>query len=154
MPLIIRWPGKIKPGIVSTDPVISMDLFSTIAEVADIAAIEGGDVDGVSLMPLLKQTGSLNRDAIFWHYPHYRYSDTNQVPHSMIRDGDWKLIKRYEGKPFELLNLKSDISEKNELADQMPEKVKELDEKLTNWINQSQAKLPKENPNFGLEQKK
>jgi len=56
--------------------------------------------------------------------------------------GDWKLIKRYEGKTFELFNLKEDIGEKHELAEKMPEKVKELDALLKNWLKETGAKLP------------
>jgi arylsulfatase A len=90
-------------------------------------------------MPLLTQKGSLGRDAIYWHFPHYR---GEVVPYSIIRKGDWKLIKRYEGKIFELFNLKEDIGEKHELAEKIPEKVKELDTQLNDWLKFTDAKLP------------
>ena len=80
---------------------------------------------------------NLNREAIFWHFPHYR---GKIVPYSIVRAGDWKLIKRYEGKTFELFNLKDDLSEK------MPEKVGELDAKLSKWLQTSNTRLPRPTP--------
>ena len=64
------------------------------------------------------------------------------VPYSIIRDGDWKLIKRYEGNEFELFNLADDLAETNELSGQYPEKVQELNNKLENWLVNTNAKLP------------
>jgi len=101
----------------------------------------------VSLLEHLKSNGTrkLSREAIFWHFPHYR---GGIVPYSIIRAGDWKLIRRYEGKTFELFNLKADLSEKNDLSEKMPEKVKEFDAKLTRWLRATGAKLPKPNPDY------
>ena len=89
----------------------------------------------------MKSNGSdkLNREAIFWHFPHYR---GKIVPYSIVRAGDWKLIKRYEDKTFELFNLKNDLSEQNDLSEKMPEKVKELDTKLNKWLQRINARLP------------
>jgi hypothetical protein len=90
-------------------------------------------------MPLLTQEGSLRRDAIYWHFPHYR---GEVVPYSIIRRGDWKLIKRYDGKTFELFNLKKDIGEQQDLAGKMPARVEELDAQLSAWLEQTDAKIP------------
>jgi arylsulfatase A len=139
VPLIVRWPGKIEPGSVCDVPVTSVDFLPTVSEAANISLPENREIDGESLMPLLTQKGSLGRDAIYWHFPHYR---GEVVPYSIIRKGDWKLIKRYEGKIFELFNLKEDIGEKHELAEKMPEKVKELDTQLNDWLKFTDAKLP------------
>jgi len=154
-PLIVRWPKVIKPGTVSNEPVISVDYFPTICQAAGVLLPRDRDIDGVSLLGHLKSCGiqKLNRDAIFWHFPHYR---GNIVPYSIIREGDWKLIKRYEtsansveqGKTFELYNLKGDLSESNDLAEVLPEKVRRLDAKLTRWLKLSGAKLPKPNPDY------
>ena len=97
-------------------------------------------------MPLLLQAGSLNRDAIFWHFPHYRHNDI--VPYSIVRSGDWKLIKRYEGATFELFNLREDISEKNDLSEKAPGKVSELNARLSAWLKKTNAKLPRPNPKY------
>lgn len=104
-------------------------------------------IDGRNLMPLLTQAGPLGRAAIYWHFPHYRGSG-DVVPYSIIRHGDWKLIKRYEGKPFGLFNLRDDIGEQCDLSGEMPEKVSELDARLTAWLERSGARLPKPNPDY------
>jgi len=139
IPQIICWPGVVKPGTVCKDPVISVDFFPTIAE-ATLSAMPNRAIDGESLIPLLKQSGSLKRDSIFWHFPHYR---GRIAPYSIIRSGKWKLLKRYAGKQHELFNLESDISEKNDLSKTMPEKVTELDTTLTKWLKGVGAKMPK-----------
>jgi len=145
VPLIIRWPGKIETGSVCDVPVTSVDFFPTICESVRLGLPVDRVIDGESLMPLLEQKGSLKRDAIFWHFPHYR---GKIVPYSIVRKGDWKLIKRYEGKPFELFNLKDDLSEKQDVSGQMPEKVKEMDARLTAWLKDTNAKLPRKNHDY------
>ncbi|MHC4889388.1 MAG: sulfatase [Planctomycetota bacterium] len=146
-PLIIRWPKVIKPGTVSHEPVTSVDYFPTICEAARVPLPRDRVIDGVSLLEHLKSNGNKKppREAIFWHFPHYRGSI---VPYSIIRRGDWKLIKRYEGKTFELFNLKADLSEKNDLSEKRPEKAKELDAKLSRWLRAADAKLPIPNPDY------
>jgi arylsulfatase A-like enzyme len=146
-PLIVRWPKVIKPGTLSGEPVTSVDYLPTICEAAGVPLPRDHTIDGVSLVRHLKSNGTkpLDREAIFWHFPHYR---GNIVPYSIIRAGDWKLIKRYEGKTFELFNLKADLPEKNDLSENMPEKVKELDAKLERWLRATGAKLPRPNPDY------
>ena len=145
VPLIIRWPGVVQAGIECDVPVTSVDFFPTICEIAGLDHPSGRVIDGKSLVPLLMQEGPLRREAIFWHFPHYR---GNIVPYSIIRKGDWKLIKRYEGKPFELFYVKEDLSEEDELSELMPGKVKELDADLSTWIKDTGAKLPRKNPDY------
>ena len=141
VPLIIRWPGKIAPGSECSVPVTSVDFFPTVSDASGVTLPPNRTIDGKSLMPLILQTRSLDRKAIYWHFPHYR---GDVVPYSIIRKGDWKLIKRYEGKTHELFNLKQDIGEKEDLADKMPGKIKELDAQLKLWLEQARAKLPRE----------
>ncbi len=152
-PLIVRWPQAIRAGSMSHEPVTSVDYFPTICEAAGVALPEKREIDGVSILGHLKSHGSekLDRDAIYWHFPHYRGS---VAPYSIIRAGEWKLIKRYEGKQFELFNLSEDLSEKKDLAAKMPEKVKELDGKLVAWLKATGAKMPKANPDYQAEPKK
>jgi len=141
-PLIVRWPGVIRPKSTSDEPVISVDYFPTLCEAAGVKLPADRDIDGVSLVGHLKAGGRqpLHREAIFWHFPHYRGADV--VPYSIVRAGEWKLIKRYEGKTFELFNLKDDLSERNDLSGTMPEKVRELDARLQEWLIRTHAKLP------------
>ncbi|HIA63044.1 MAG TPA: DUF4976 domain-containing protein [Planctomycetaceae bacterium] len=146
VPLIVRWPGVIRPGTISNEPVSSVDYLPSIAEAAGCDIPTGRDIDGTSLLSLLKSDGqqSLNRSAIYWHFPHYRHSPG---PYSIIRSGDWKLIKWYEG-GFELYNLKDDLSERTNLANEMALKVKELDRQLTSELSRIGAKIPIPNPNY------
>jgi len=146
VPLIVRWPGVVPAGAVSHVPVTSVDYFPTLVEAAGLKPPSGRAIDGESLIPVLTQKGTLKRDAIFWHFPHYRGREI--PPYSIIRQADWKLIKRYDGKPFELFNLKDDLSEKTDLAEKMPDKVKELDAKLVAWLESAGAKVPKPNPDY------
>ena len=149
VPIIIRWPGVIKPASVSTEPVISVDYFPTICEIAGVQLPRDRSIDGLSLVEHLKSGGQkqLSRSTLFWHFPHYR---GDVVPYSIIRDGDFKLIKSYEGNTYELFDLKADLSEKDNLSGKMPEKVKDIDAKLSKWLQAAGAKLPKPNPDYGL----
>ena len=145
VPLIIRWSGVVKPGSVSHEPVTSVDYLPTLCAAAGVPLPKGRAIDGVDLRPALTG-GSLAREAIFWHFPHYR--GRGIPPYSIIRAGHWKLIKRYDGKPFELFNLRDDLSETTDLAAKMPDKVKELDAKLVAWLEATGAKVPKPNPDY------
>lgn len=146
VPLIVRWPGKIKQDGKSDVPVISHDLFATLCEVAGTGVPDAENIDGISLLPMLTGDKEPDRKALYWHFPHYRQEDI--VPYSIIREGDWKLIKRYEGKEFELYHLAEDIGEVKDLSEDRQEKVVELDKKLIQWLDRVQARLPKENPQY------
>jgi len=145
-PVIIRWPGMVRPGSLCEVPVCSIDSFPTLCAAAGVVLPPERVIDGESLMPLLRESGEWKRDALFWHFPHYRGDDV--VPYSIIRAGDWKLIKRYEGKPFELFDLKNDMAETTDLSEKMPEKVQELDARLTAWLKDTAAKVPIPNPSY------
>ena len=146
VPLIIRWPGVARPGSASDVPVTSVDYFPTIVEATGRKLSLARAIDGRNLLGVLTGRRPLDREAIYWHFPHYRGRAI--PPYSIIRAGDWKLIKRYDGKPFELFNLNDDIGEKSDLSEKMPERVRELDAKLAAWLRQTGAKLPKENPAY------
>lgn len=70
VPLIVFWPGKTRTGQVESDPVITMDLYPTILEMTGIRPLSSV-VDGMSLVGLLRSGAKVERDALFWHYPHY-----------------------------------------------------------------------------------
>ncbi len=145
VPMLIKWPGVVVPGSQSSEPVISVDIMPTICEMAGVRIPSGTTIDGMSIVPIAKQKGSIKRDSLFWHYPHYNHD----LPASIIRRGKWKLIKRYGGdKEYELFDLANDMSEANDLAPENPERVKELNEKLTVWLRHTNAKLPTKNPAF------
>ncbi len=141
-PLIVRWPGVVKAGSTCSEPVTSVDFYPTFLEI-----VEGNSkqvLDGENILPLLKQTGKLKRDAIYWHYPHYHHSR----PAGAIREGDYKLIEFFEDGQLELYNLKRDIGEKNNLAKTMPDKAADLQRKLAKWRQSVGAKMPTPNPDY------
>lgn len=141
VPLIVRWPGEIKPATTTDVPVSSIDLFPTIAAIAEAKLPADRPIDGVNLWPVLRQSGSLQRDALFWHYPHYRSDKVG--PYSVVRQGDWKLIRHYDPDRRELFNLKTDLAETTDLAGQYPDKVRELESRLDRWLQDTGAKLPR-----------
>ena len=144
-PTIVRAPGVTKPGSVSDQPVVSMDFFPTMLELAGLPLKPNLHADGRSLLPEL--TGKKGKPRpLYWHYPHYHGSTWK--PGASIREGDWKLIKFYDQEKVELYNLKKDPSEKKDLAKKNSAKSKELENKLLAWQKQMNAKLPKPNPNY------
>ena len=145
-PMIIRWPGEVKSGSLCREPATSVDFYPTILEMAGARQEPGHMVDGVSLVPLLRQTGSLGREAIYWHYPHF--SNQGGMPGGAVRKGDYKLIKFYEDNSIELYNLKEDLGEKNDLAGKMPEKAAELKRLLEDWLESIKANMPLPNPDY------
>jgi arylsulfatase A len=144
-PLIIKWPGTTKPGSTCRVPVCSIDFFPTLLEIAE--AKLPGPVDGLSLVPLLKQVGSIQRDALFWHYPHY-WSDARVRPYGVARVGNWKLVEWYEGMRDELYNLQDDPSEAKDLAQTNPAKTAELRAQLDHWRLSVDAQMPTPNPDY------
>ena len=144
--MIVYWPGVTKPGSVSDVPAISMDFFPTLVEMTELPPEAARTaVDGVSLVPLLRGTGGLAREAIFWHYPHYQhYQIGGATPYSAIRMGDFKLIEFFndmKDMKVELYNIREDLGEQNNLASaQYPDaaktyaqKIEELTTRLHAW---------------------
>jgi len=146
VPLIIRWPGMVKPAWVSDTPVVLTDLVPTLLEAAGIDLVKQvGPLDGVSLTKFLAG-GEFAPRPLYWHFPNY----TNQGgrPAGALRDGDWKLIEQYEDGKDELYNLAQDIGEKNDLADKESARVAEMKAKLAAWRLSVGAQETKPNPNY------
>ncbi|EEF60857.1 sulfatase [Pedosphaera parvula] len=147
VPYIFRWPGKIPAGKVCDQPIISIDLYPTLLELAGAKAPEKYPLDGTSYLKVLKSGGmkKLNRDAIYWHFPGYlgAGADTwRTLPVGVVRCGDWKLMEFFEDHRLELYNLREDLGETNNLAAKMPEKAQELEKKLVAWQKEVQAPMP------------
>ena len=141
VPLIVRWPGRVEAGTISSVPVISMDFFPTILEAAGLEPMDEEPLDGESLMPLLRQTGPLQRESIFFHYPNYAFHGENRLG-GAIREGDYKLIEFYDENTVELYNLASDIGEQHDLSTEMPERAATMKSALDRWLEASGAKMP------------
>ena len=149
VPLIVHWPGVTKPGSVCETPVISMDLYPTLLEIAGQKEAARMSVDGTNLIPLLRQDGGLQREALFWHYPHYQhYQLGGTTPYGAIRAGDFKLIEFFDDMRVELYNLREDIGEQRNLAAEMPAKADELRVRLHAWRMEVGAQMPSRNPDY------
>jgi arylsulfatase A-like enzyme len=147
VPLIIRWPGGGLERAVSDVPVISPDFYPTVLDILDIP-YHPEDTEGLSMLPLLKGEEKLDREAIYWHFPHYS-NHGMQSPGGAIRSGDYKLLEYFEDNRVQLFNLKDDIGEEHDLSGLEPGKVAELREMLHAWRESTGARMMA--PNAGYE---
>ncbi len=143
-PLIVKWKDVVAPATVSKSLVSSIDFFPTFLEIAGITTIPE-NVDGKSLVPVLKDPEAEIHQTLFWHFPHYH----NGPPCGVIRNGKWKLIEWYDnsllntGKPaYELFDLENDISESVSLADSMKTLTLKLAGELQRWRKDVNAQMP------------
>lgn len=147
VPCIVKWPGHGKQGVVSAVPIISTDFYPSILDMAGLPLVKNQHQDGVSLVPVLRGADSLNRDAIYWHFPHYS-NHGMQPPGGAIRSGDYKLLEYFENYTVQLFNLKEDIGEQNDLSKSLPEKTNELRTKLHAWRKSVDAQMLEPNPDY------
>jgi arylsulfatase A-like enzyme len=144
VPWIVRLPGVTPAGAVSEEPIVTHDLFPTLAEIAGVPA-EDSSLDGRSLAPLLRDpNASLGRDALFFHYPHY--SNQGGRPGGAIRAGRFKLIERYDDDSLELYDLEDDAGEQRNLAAERPKLAAELARRLAKWRESVGAQMTEPNP--------
>ena len=167
VPLIVRWPGQIRPGSACAVPVHTVDFHPTFDALAQAAPPAGHPLDGESLVPLLRETGPLRRTALHWHMPTYT-PNFGRTPCAVIRKGDWKLIHWFgdyldttgftpDDKPYgklvvgrrtELFQLRDDPSETRNCAAEYPEKTRELEVALAAWWQATGARMPAMNPDY------
>lgn len=164
VPLIITGPQI--PAGVETDVVANgLDFYPTILSMVGAEKPEGKNLDGSDLLPLLhgditdptlvKNPDGSPRETMVWHFPH------GTALESTIRTGDYKLIRNYDhlinpGTPeLELFRLyeskdgeqiRVDIEEAENLADEMPERTREMNNHLTAILDEMEASYPYYNP--------
>ncbi|MCA9040165.1 MAG: sulfatase, partial [Planctomycetaceae bacterium] len=144
VPFIIKWPGHIPAGAESAQPVCSIDLLPTIAELTGQAASQKQSVDGVSLAPAVLSQQEIPQRNLYWHYPHYHHC----APSGAIRSGRYKLIEEYEDGRVELYDLEQDLGEEQNLAEEQPELASRLQKELADWRSKVNAQMPTENANW------
>ena len=152
-PMIVRWPGKVKPASRCDEAVIGIDFYPTLLEIAGAPAPAGQVLDGVSIVKLMTEGKPLGRKAIFWHFPCYLQGSGpigfRTTPAGAVQMGDFKLIEFFEDGRLELYNIKDDIGETKDLAAAMAEKARELHDALVAWRKQVKAPVPTElNPQY------
>ncbi len=156
VPYIFRLPGTIKAGRASQTPIITHDLYPTICELTGTKVPRKQKIEGESLVPILTEKGDLKRTSLFWHNPKYSWSQNSEIlwadrPATAVRRGRYKLIRYFErnnGRSLELYDLEEDQGEQNNLAAKMPEKTQELEKEILAWLDEAQAWLPIDNPDY------
>jgi arylsulfatase A-like enzyme len=132
-------------------------MYPTILEMTGAPKPARKLLDGESIVPLLQGAKNLKREAIFWHFPAYLQGKAEGArdphfrtrPGAAMRAGDWKLIEYFEDGALELYNLKDDISERENLAEALPGKTKELHKLMLTWRKEVKAPVPTEpNPDY------
>ncbi|MEM8678499.1 MAG: sulfatase [Planctomycetota bacterium] len=167
-PCFVTWPGTIPAGTKREVPIIGVDIYPTLLEVAG-ASPPNHPLDGVSLLPLLTaQTRQLPDRALFWHFPTYLKSYAPATlprmghklaqqrdplfrsrPCSIVRHGDWKLHEYFEDGELELYNLQHDVGETTNLATTRSAKAQQLHQMLIDWRARLAAPVPTApNPNY------
>jgi len=171
VPLIIKGPG-VKADTDSNVMVNGLDFYPTILSLAGASKETGQKFDGCNLSTLLhkdptdsnlvRDAGGNIRDTLMWHFPSSVWME------SSIRVGDYKLMRNYDHRggpnsrwrgtlapPLELYRLyntesgeavRVDIEEQNNLVESMPEKARELDQRLTEMLTEMNATYPAFNP--------
>jgi arylsulfatase A len=143
VPFIVSYPGVTAPGSTSDTPVITPDIPATIIALTGVGPGPAQLLDGRDLSAVFGG-GTLDRDAIYWHYPHYHPGGA--TPYSAIRDGSWRLVHFYEDGRDELYDLAGDAGETTDLAAERPDQAKALRTQLDAWLADVGAQLPLPNP--------
>ncbi|GAB3699872.1 sulfatase [Spirosoma flavus] len=145
-PMLVRWPGVVKPGSVASQYLIIEDFFPTILEIAGISKPQiQQSLDGISFLPSLTNAAFRNDDrTLIWHHPHRWIPQEGPLVSwaSAMRKGDWKLVYDHRKEKLELYNLKTDIGEQHDLASQNPKKVIELAQLFTDQLQRWEAQWP------------
>jgi arylsulfatase A len=121
VPAVAYWPGRIKPGTVTTQTTLGMDMFPTMVSIAGAKLPAGLKLDGVDLLGMLTEDSKLSKRTLFWRYRKQK----------AVRKGPWKLL--VQGDNVKLYNLSDDLGEKKNLANAKPAIVRELQGELAAW---------------------
>ena len=145
-PMIVAWPKVVKPGTRCDKYLMIEDYYPTILEMAGITDYQTPQpIDGVSFVPLLKQTGDPSEGrSLYWNFPNIWAGEHGPgiAATCTIRQGDWKLIYFYETGKKELYNIPEDISEKHDVAASHPDIVKRLSADLGTYLRSVDAQRP------------
>jgi arylsulfatase A-like enzyme len=150
VPCMVAWPGVTRAGTETDALISSVDFHPTLLPMLGLEPPAGLKFDGLSFAPVLKG-GESQRDTVFCHFPHMCVDKTG--PGTWVRRGDWKLIRRYADNDdqtdrFELYNLREDLGETHDLAADKPQKVKELNALIDDFLTDTGTIVPKPNPAY------
>ncbi|HIG30115.1 MAG TPA: DUF4976 domain-containing protein [Verrucomicrobiales bacterium] len=148
VPLIIHWPGITDPNSICATPVMTIDFYPTVMEIAGLRGSQSHNllIDGTSLVPCLKNANHIFDRNLYWHYPHYHAGGDG--PYSAIRSNNHRLIQFHEDNQYELYNLSDDIGETTNLITTNQKTATLLKSRLTGWQNTLNVQMPTPNPNW------
>lgn len=154
VPLIVKWPGRIPAGAWTDTIAISYDYFPTLLEVTGIETPSDAVLDGVSLVPSFDGT-TMERPPITSMFGHTVLA-TGNISNVWVRDGKWKLLRFFhtgkgQSHHYELYNLSVDPGETNNLAQQEPTRVAQLNAWLDQHLEETETLLPRKNPDYNPE---
>ena len=130
VPFLVQWKGRLPAGKVFAEPVVCLDIVPTVLAAVGKPARADDRLDGVDLLPYLTtEKAGRPHDVLYWRF-HAK---------GAIRAGDWKLVKERGQARWELYNLAEDVGESNDLAEKMPQKVRELERAWQAWNAELQA---------------
>ena len=144
-PMIVSWPGIVKPASRCDKYVLIEDFYPSILEMAEIKNYKTVQpLDGKSFIPLLKNTGDPSEGrALVWNFPNIWGNDGPGINlDCAIRKDDWKLVYYYETGNKELFYIPNDIGEKKNLAAQHPDIVKRLSKELGEYLRKVNGQRP------------
>ena len=147
VPMIVKWPGVVRPNLMANQYVMIEDFFPTILQMAKIKKYKlPQSIDGKSLIPILTNASfSDTTRSLIWHYPN-KWIDKDGPGinyYSAIRKGDWKMLCSMRTGKKELYNLAVDIGENNDLSMQNADKLVELTSLLSNQLRKWKAPMPR-----------
>jgi arylsulfatase A-like enzyme len=143
VPFIVRYPGVVPADTTCRTPACNVDFYPTFCELVGAQPNPEQQIDGVSILPLLKNPRArLRRNALYWHYPLVKPHFLGGRSSGAIRKGNWKLVEFFDTGEKELYNLAEDIGEEDNLANTNPEKAAQLQELLRLWRKEVGARIP------------
>ena len=131
VPYIVNWKGEISPRVEKESIVLGMDLIPTLLDLSLNKKIEG--IDGKSFKNVIEGNEKWNDRTVFWHSKKARPYSTGDIPTSVVRSGDYKLVHFFEADKIELYNVTNDEGELVDLSKKEPKKTAELFQILTDW---------------------
>lgn len=130
VPFIVRWPGRVPAGRVDESSVLNLvDFAPTFCRLAGATMEQAERMDGFDISDAFQGREFIRQQPMFWHHP----TRSERTPTLAVRDGDWKLLTYPNGDRPELYDLKSDVGEAKNLAEQNPEIVARLQKRLDAW---------------------
>jgi len=152
VPCVIAWPGVVKPGSRTGALVQSEDFYPTLLDALGLKPAPKQPFDGVSILPALRGREMPPRP-VFQYFPHAPPVPDWLPPSVSVHEGDWKLIRIFHGGQdgahrHLLFNLAKDLGEKQNVAGEHSDLVRELDGKIEQFLKQTGAVAPTVNPAF------